>query len=266
MLRKIFSYSSLLLLAAAVAFVTPGVSRAQHGGGGHGGGGHFGGGHFGGAHFSGGHFGGAGFSGYRGGSYRGGYNYGHHYYPHYGHYGYHHYPYYGVYNYYPYYGDYYPYYYDTYPYISSNATYDSGYTGSSISTDAYGSYPSVSSGATYDSGYSISSISTPPYPYSDPSLQSDLRNVVHITARVPADAELWFEGSKTVSKGPVRVFQSPPLTPGVRYTYDLRARWNENGHEVTQTQKVEVTAGDDINVSFPMPSKTAGQASAVPNG
>ena len=50
-------------------------------------------------------------------------------------------------------------------------------------------------------------------------------------------AEVWFNGTPTTSTGPARQFASPPLTPGTRYSYDIRATWNENGREVTQTQQ-----------------------------
>jgi uncharacterized protein (TIGR03000 family) len=58
--------------------------------------------------------------------------------------------------------------------------------------------------------------------------------------------------------GSVREFQSPPLTPGHRYPDDVRARWNENGQEMTQTQKVEVTAGTNVIVNFPVSAMAAG--------
>jgi len=68
---------------------------------------------------------------------------------------------------------------------------------------------------------------------------------------VPADAEVWLDGTKTTSTGALREFTSPTLTPGQRYTYQVRARWHENGHEVTQTQKVTVSAGADVTIRFP---------------
>ena len=77
--------------------------------------------------------------------------------------------------------------------------------------------------------------------------------------RVPANAELWFEGSTTTSRGSVREFQSPPLTPG-RYTYEIRARWTENGRAITQTQKVAVSPGAHVAVTFPIdPGQTQTQ-------
>lgn len=74
---------------------------------------------------------------------------------------------------------------------------------------------------------------------------------------VPENAEVWLDDVRTTSKGPVREFQSPAITPGERYTYEIRARWNDNGHQLTQTQKVNVTAGGHANVTFPNSSGTA---------
>jgi uncharacterized protein (TIGR03000 family) len=81
---------------------------------------------------------------------------------------------------------------------------------------------------------------------------------------VPADAKVWFNDTPTTSSGQFREFDTPPLAPGKRYTYTVRARWKENGHEVTQTQQVQVTAGVHLHVDFPNSPKTTGEALAVP--
>jgi uncharacterized protein (TIGR03000 family) len=80
---------------------------------------------------------------------------------------------------------------------------------------------------------------------------------------VPPGAEVSFDDVTTLSKGAVRQYDSPPLTPGTRYTYDITASWNDNGREVNQTQRVEVTAGAQVLVRFPTPPETTGQASAA---
>ena len=73
----------------------------------------------------------------------------------------------------------------------------------------------------------------------------------HIIIRVPADAELWFNGTKvTGEEGTVRKFTSPPLTPGQRYSYEVRAQWQKNGQTITTTREVSVKAGTRINVDF----------------
>jgi uncharacterized protein (TIGR03000 family) len=221
MFRKAFSIGGLLLLAGATVLVTPGSGQAQHrGGGGHGGGFHGGG-------FHGGGFRGSGF--HHGGFHHGGFHHGGRgWYP----------------GYYGYYGGS-PYYYGSYPYGGYSNYYPSTYS------------PDWSSPA-YNSGYygSYGGV-TPPYPasYSPATVQPDA--IAQITVSLPADAVIWFDGSKTTSTGSVREYQSPPLTPGIRYTYEVRARWNENGQEVTQTQQVQITAGTRVNVHFPVQSTNA---------
>jgi len=76
--------------------------------------------------------------------------------------------------------------------------------------------------------------------------------------RVPADARIWVDGAATTSTGSVREFASPPLKPGSQYHYEVQARWTENGHEVTQTQQVTVSAGTSIRVDFPLSPTTQG--------
>jgi uncharacterized protein (TIGR03000 family) len=78
-------------------------------------------------------------------------------------------------------------------------------------------------------------------------------SIAHVTLSVPVNAEIWFDGSATTSTGSVREFQSPSLSPG-RYTYEIRARWTENGREITQTQKVAVSPGAHLRVAFPIRS------------
>jgi len=223
MLRNIFSYGGTLLLAGALVFFTPDTSQARPhggGGGGHGGGGHGGGGHFGG----GGHYGGG---HYGGGHFGGGFRHGG-----YGGYGYD-YPYYGYggYSGYPLYGS------GTYPYLG-----DSG-----------GTYVVPNAG-----GYEEAE---PPYADVSPDTAApEPDRTVHVTVKVPANAEVWFDGTKTNSTGPVREFQSPPLTPGKQYTYTIQTRWMENGQPLTQTKRVRVAAGANVAVAFPTASTTTTSA------
>jgi uncharacterized protein (TIGR03000 family) len=131
--------------------------------------------------------------------------------------------------------------------------YDPGY-----SSFYYQPAPPSTSGATL--GGSTPGSDQPPWAPAPPA-QADTS--AHLTVTVPEGAEVWFDNTATTSTGSVRKYHSPPLTPGSRYTYSVRARWNESGREVTQTQQVEVTAGAHVNVRFPVPPKSAGQASAV---
>jgi uncharacterized protein (TIGR03000 family) len=75
-------------------------------------------------------------------------------------------------------------------------------------------------------------------------------NSATMNVRVPADAEIWFEGSKTGQSGTTRTFVSPPLESGRGFTYEVRAHWTENGKEVDQTRQVHVRAGEKVDVDF----------------
>jgi uncharacterized protein (TIGR03000 family) len=170
----------------------------------------------------GGHFGGAHVGGYHGAVPLGGYhtvNRGAGYYGGYRH---------------PYAGYGYRPYYDSFGY-SPNFYDDSGYS------------PLYDGGATY--GTSAAGANQASYPPPAAEIPSDTS--AHVTVTVPPGAEIWFDGTATTSTGTVRQFESPPLTPG-KHSYEILARWNENGHEVTQTQRVEVTPGANVSVSFPV--------------
>ena len=136
----------------------------------------------------------------------------------------------------PYYGSYSPNFYDV-------PTYDSGYSPLYYGDTTYG----PPSSDTYQTYYPPPAIAIP----SDTS--------AHISVTVPAGAEIWFDGTATTTTGKVRQFNSPPLTPG-NHSYEIRARWSEDGHDVTQSQRVEVTPGAHVNVGFPVPSAVLGQA------
>jgi len=182
------------------------------------GGGHGGGGHGGGGHGGGGHGGGYYGGGYGRGYYGGGYGRG----------------YYGR-GYYPgYYGGYYPGYYGNYDYAPDYDTY-------SAAPDYY-TTPAPDYGNAPDYGTA-------------PAAPS--RNTARVTIHVPdPNADIWFNGTKTAQKGTERVFESPELEPGRDFTYDVRARWMEDGREVEQDRKIEVHAGDRLTANFPMPRAT----------
>jgi uncharacterized protein (TIGR03000 family) len=238
MFQRVLSLGGLALLAGAVVLGTTGPGWARGGGGGgHGGGGFHGGG--GGFHGGGGgfHGGGGGFhsGGFHGGGFNhGGFNHGGFDHRGFNNGGFRH-------GYYPYYG-YYPYSYGYYP-------SDYGYS------PDYGSYPSYDYGADDSSYYGTDDSVLGGDAASDAS-GSDAGTGAIVTVNVPADAEIWFDGRKTRSTGSVREFEVPPLTAGHRYSYKVRARWEENGHEVTQTQEVPVAAGTHARVNFPVQAET----------
>lgn len=71
-----------------------------------------------------------------------------------------------------------------------------------------------------------------------------------LRVRVPADAEVLVEGRRTVQRGAVRTFVSPPLAEGHHFFYDLLALWVEDGREVARRRKVAVFPGDRLTVDF----------------
>jgi uncharacterized protein (TIGR03000 family) len=75
-------------------------------------------------------------------------------------------------------------------------------------------------------------------------------NRARIRLRVPADAEVWFEGVKTRQTGTERYFFSPPLTPGLTYAYEVEARWKEDGKAVRRQRQIVVHAGDTLRVDL----------------
>jgi uncharacterized protein (TIGR03000 family) len=80
-----------------------------------------------------------------------------------------------------------------------------------------------------------------------------------VVVQVPADARVWFDDNQTGQKGSLRRFVTPGLTPGEKFTYEIRARWKQDGRDVEQTQTVAVQAGSEYQVTFPR--EAAGSAS-----
>jgi len=95
--------------------------------------------------------------------------------------------------------------------------------------------------------------SYPPPPGMDPLAQPMAGNTVHILVIVPIDAEVWFDQEKTSQNGLVREFESPPVSPGRFYSYDIRARWSVGGRNVESVRHITVKAGDRTTVDFSRP-------------
>jgi uncharacterized protein (TIGR03000 family) len=77
-----------------------------------------------------------------------------------------------------------------------------------------------------------------------------------LVIRLPADAALEIQGSKTQQQGEVRRFTSPPLPPNQPFTYTLKGTWQENGQPVVRERTVPVRAGEEVAVDLrEMPKK-----------
>lgn len=77
-----------------------------------------------------------------------------------------------------------------------------------------------------------------------------LDNKAHLWLRVPENAEIWVDGVKTKQTGELRHFFSPPLTPGKKYSYQVRLRWRKDGKPVEETQRILVQSGLTIRRDF----------------
>jgi uncharacterized protein (TIGR03000 family) len=111
----------------------------------------------------------------------------------------------------------------------------------------------------YDPGFPSSYWRVSPLPrpstartrfYVPSELESVDADRAQLEVLVPSEAILWFNGWKARSTGSVRTLQSTPLVPGRKYTYTVKAQWEENGRQVTQTREVGVSAGTRVRINF----------------
>jgi uncharacterized protein (TIGR03000 family) len=134
----------------------------------------------------------------------------------------------------------------------SGAGYGGGGSGGGYGGGSGGGY---GGGAGYNSAVNPYGGAMNPYannPYATSSgLYPNKKATAEITVRVPVfDAEVSFNGEQSPSKGWTRVFKSPPLDPGYKYEFTVRARWQENAQVTTVEQRVSVTAGDQVLVDL----------------
>jgi uncharacterized protein (TIGR03000 family) len=78
-------------------------------------------------------------------------------------------------------------------------------------------------------------------------------DAARVEVRVPAGAALWFDGVRTQQSGSERSFVSPPLTPGQEYTYEVHARWTEDGRTVDRNRTIHVRANTRTDVDLTRP-------------
>jgi uncharacterized protein (TIGR03000 family) len=66
---------------------------------------------------------------------------------------------------------------------------------------------------------------------------------------LPADAQVWFDGTRPTQDGTYRRFVSPPLADGHTYTYHLRIASASNP-AIDGTRTVSVSAGKRVNLDL----------------
>jgi uncharacterized protein (TIGR03000 family) len=80
----------------------------------------------------------------------------------------------------------------------------------------------------------------------------------HVHVRVPADAVLWFDSNRTSQTGSERDFSTPALPAGSTASYEVRARWTQDGRPVERTYRVDVQPNRTTTVDFTAPPPAPG--------
>jgi uncharacterized protein (TIGR03000 family) len=76
------------------------------------------------------------------------------------------------------------------------------------------------------------------------------RDSAVLAVDVPADAEIYVNGSKTMTEGSHRRYMSTGLISGRTYPYEVRAVVDRGGRQRTITKFVTLTAGFEAKMSF----------------
>jgi uncharacterized protein (TIGR03000 family) len=71
-----------------------------------------------------------------------------------------------------------------------------------------------------------------------------------VIVKLPAEAELWFDDTRTTQDGSYRRFVTPPLEAGQPVVCTLRVRWHVKDADLTRVEKVEAEAGKCVTVNF----------------
>jgi len=150
-----------------------------------------------------------------------------------------------------------------YPYYGYNGFYSNGFSQYGPPVPTYGTVPGYFGGA----DQRLSNFNQYPPPPLRPRgpmkpLPPDLEgNVVDLPQgidqsvllemRLPVStAELFIDGQRTNQTGVLRTFRSPPLDKDKRYTYEIEARWQEDGKPISRLEKVVVEAGQQVRIDF----------------
>jgi uncharacterized protein (TIGR03000 family) len=118
----------------------------------------------------------------------------------------------------------------------------------------YTSPAASSARGVYQSSYASPAVYPPvPLPTAGPSSAPaplPAAAPANVVVQAPADAEVWFDDYKTRQTGGQRTFTSPPLQAGRTFTYEVKARWTQDGKPVEKAQKVKVQGGETSQVEF----------------
>jgi uncharacterized protein (TIGR03000 family) len=75
-----------------------------------------------------------------------------------------------------------------------------------------------------------------------------------LAVQVPEDARVYVNDQPTTSTGSRRQYVSRELEPGYSYTYEVRAEVVRDGKTLEQVRRVDLRAGEVVNVAFDFPT------------
>jgi uncharacterized protein (TIGR03000 family) len=145
-----------------------------------------------------------------------------------------------------YYGGYYSGYYGSPYYSDGGYGYNRGWSSPYYGSSYYYSTPSYYD--TYSSGYYPSNQYSSMY-FSGDMDTARVENRVMLNIQAPPGAGLWISDVFMGQGDGNRQFISPPLENGRKYVYDVKARWMQDGREMTATRTLEFQGGQ-TNLSF----------------
>jgi uncharacterized protein (TIGR03000 family) len=83
------------------------------------------------------------------------------------------------------------------------------------------------------------------------TVASSSRDTAQIRVHVPdATAQVWVNDAPTQQRGAERLFETPPLRGDRTNTYEIRAKWQEDGRTMEQSRTVRVQPGEREVVMF----------------
>ncbi|MCI0638054.1 MAG: TIGR03000 domain-containing protein [Gemmataceae bacterium] len=123
---------------------------------------------------------------------------------------------------------YYPGYYDRYTYRSPAAEF----------------YVAPRNSYYYTGTYSGSST-----PYVQPAAVATATAQIEIVAP-NSNARVWFRGVESGQTGPSHWFDVTQLESGRAYSFEVEARWMQNGREMRHTRMIQVNAGQNLRVDL----------------
>lgn len=105
--------------------------------------------------------------------------------------------------------------------------------------------------------FALLGVSAPSLNAAEPAAAT-ARDTATLRVTLPADAKLTIEGKATRSASAQRLFVTPPLEIGKRYSYTLSATFVRAGKTITVEQEVFIRAGQETVVSLDVPVDAAG--------